>query len=87
MMQGMDQQVIGYQQLENALTDMQYDYRKKNRFRQLGLLVIANLMPKSELTGLQDLFTKLDVDHDGQLSVEELRSGLQRMDSGVSDYN
>ena len=76
MLQGLDKQVIEFTQLESALSEMQFEYRQRNRFRQLALLVIARLMPKSELKGIEELFAKLDVDHDGHLTVNELRQGL-----------
>lgn len=84
MMQGIDKKEIEFTELEGALSEMQYEYRKKNRFRQLALLVIARNMPKTELEGLEELFARLDVNKDGQLSVNELRAGLRRMDSNVS---
>lgn len=83
MLQGMDKRQIQFTKLESKLSDLQYDYRRKNRFRQLALLVIARLLPKDELEGLEELFAKLDVDHDGQLSINELKTGLQKMDESV----
>ena len=83
MLQGLDKQVIEFTQLESALSEMQFEYRQRNRFRQLALLVIARLMPKSELKGIEELFAKLDIDHDGHLTVNELRQGLHSIDSEV----
>ena len=71
MQQGMDKRQIEFTKLEGALSEMQYEYRKKNRFRQLALLVIARLMPKNELDGMDKLFAALDVDHDQLRSTAE----------------
>ena len=77
------QETLQLSHLEGALCDMQRDFRVRNRFRQLAMLVIARATPNAELSGLRELFESLDVDNSGQLSMEELRRGLKRMDSQV----
>lgn len=78
------QETLQLSHLEGALSDMQQDFRVRNRFRQLAMLVIARATPVAELAGLRELFESLDVDNSGQLSMEELRRGLKRMDSQVA---
>ena len=80
---GLQSETIHLSQLEEALTEMQYSFRMRNRFRQLAMLVIARTTPVSELQGLRELFERLDVDNSGWLSLEELRRGLEAIDSEV----
>ena len=80
---GLQSETIHLSQLEEALTEMQYSFRMRNRFRQLAMLVIARTTPVSELQGLRELFERLDVDNSGWLSLEELRRGLEKIDSEV----
>lgn len=70
-------------QLEGALSGMQQSFRRRNRFKQLAMLVIARTTPVTELQGLRELFQRLDVDNSGLLSLDELRRGLRVMDSEV----
>jgi len=80
---GLRKETLQLSHLEGAISDMQYSFRVRNRFKQLAMLVIARATPVSELHGLRELFESLDVDNSGQLSLDELRKGLKRMDGGV----
>ena len=84
---GLQSETIHLSQLEEALTDMQFSFRMRNRFRQLAMLVIARTTPVSELQGLRELFERLDVDNSGWLSLEELRRGLEAIDGKVHAHS
>ncbi|EPT27057.1 calcium-dependent protein kinase CDPK2 [Toxoplasma gondii ME49] len=52
-----------------------------SRLKKLALTVIAQHLEDSEIEGLKNLFTQLDTEGDGVLTVEEIRKGIER--SGV----
>ena len=53
-------------------------YRKTTSFQSGVCSIIANLHTKAEdLVEVREMFTKLDKDHDGILTMEELEAGMQ----------
>ncbi|PFH35211.1 calcium-dependent protein kinase CDPK2 [Besnoitia besnoiti] len=52
-----------------------------SRLKKLALTVIAQHLEDSEIEGLKNVFTQLDTEGDGVLTVEEIRKGIER--SGV----
>jgi calcium-dependent protein kinase len=49
---------------------------EKSVFRSLSFQVVARKATTSEIMELRDIFHSIDVNHDGIISVEELRQGL-----------
>lgn len=55
-------------------------FRKTNAFQSGVLSFITNIQIKSEqLTELKEMFMRLDKDHDGTLSIDELKSGMSEI--------
>ena len=53
-------------------------FRKTTTFQSGVCSIIANLQTKAEeLADVREMFIKLDVNHDGFLSLEELEAGMQ----------
>eukprot|EP00746_Dinoflagellata_sp_MGD_P012308 gnl/MRDRNA2_/MRDRNA2_126200_c0_seq1.p1 gnl/MRDRNA2_/MRDRNA2_126200_c0~~gnl/MRDRNA2_/MRDRNA2_126200_c0_seq1.p1 ORF type:complete len:426 (-),score=95.77 gnl/MRDRNA2_/MRDRNA2_126200_c0_seq1:152-1429(-) len=53
-------------------------FQTKNQFDKLALNALAWNLSEQHLTELQELFICLDVNDDGQLTVEELQGGLEQ---------
>jgi len=52
-------------------------FNAAGRFKKLALQAIARQCDDKLINDMRAVFNKLDTDHDGQLSLEELRTGLE----------
>ncbi|KAK4377621.1 hypothetical protein RND71_003917 [Anisodus tanguticus] len=89
-------QVLEHSWLQNAkkapnvpLGDMVKSRLKQfalmNRFKRKALRVIADFLSNEEVEDLKEMFSKIDTDNDGIVSVEELKAGLQKVNSQLAD--
>ncbi|CAI7867146.1 unnamed protein product [Closterium sp. NIES-53] len=68
-----------------VLSRMQ-SFQAMNKLKKKALKVIADqLSSAEEMQGLQEVFKIIDVNGDGTLTLEELRNGLRRIGSPLSD--
>ncbi|KAL3617497.1 Calcium-dependent protein kinase 13 [Castilleja foliolosa] len=56
-----------------------------NRFKRKALRVIADFLSNEEVEGIKEIFTKIDADNDGIVSTEELKAGLQKLNSQLAE--
>jgi len=56
-----------------------------NKLKQLALKVIAENLSEEEIKGLKAMFTNIDTDNSGTITYEELRTGLARLGSRLSE--
>ncbi|XP_074316343.1 calcium-dependent protein kinase 10-like [Silene latifolia] len=56
-----------------------------NRFKKKALRVIAEHLSVEEVEIIRDMFTLMDVDHDGKITYEELRTGLKKVGSQLGE--
>ncbi|KAF3658885.1 Calcium-dependent protein kinase 7 [Capsicum annuum] len=56
-----------------------------NRFKRKALRVIADFLSSEEVEDLKEMFNKIDTDNDGVVSVEELKAGLQKLNSQLAE--
>ncbi|KAL8509134.1 hypothetical protein ACS0TY_016360 [Phlomoides rotata] len=56
-----------------------------NRFKRKALRVIADFLSNEEVEGIREIFTKIDTDSDGIVSTEELKAGLPKFNSQLSE--
>lgn len=47
--------------------------------------VIAESLSEEEIAGLKEMFRMIDTDNSGQITVEELKNGLERVGSVLKD--
>ena len=62
-------------------------FAKENEFKQAAKRVIAGLLPSGEIENLTEIFKEFDQNGDGMLTLNELKTGLERklLESEVSD--
>eukprot|EP00929_Paragymnodinium_shiwhaense_P104144 TRINITY_DN6822_c0_g1_i1.p1 TRINITY_DN6822_c0_g1~~TRINITY_DN6822_c0_g1_i1.p1 ORF type:complete len:1008 (-),score=293.61 TRINITY_DN6822_c0_g1_i1:185-3208(-) len=53
-------------------------FRALNKLHRAGLAVIASMLREEQIRGPREVFLNLDVDGDGEISVNELKSRLER---------
>nr|GMC85873.1 calcium-dependent protein kinase 13 [Ipomoea batatas] len=56
-----------------------------NRFKRKALRVIADFLSNEEVEDLKEIFGKIDTDNDGIVSIEELKVGLQKLNSQLAE--
>ncbi|XP_009781200.1 calcium-dependent protein kinase 13 [Nicotiana tabacum] len=56
-----------------------------NRFKRKALRVIADFLSNEEVEDLREMFSKIDTDNDGIVSVEELKAGLHKVNSQLAE--
>uniref|UniRef100_A0A0D6R1X9 non-specific serine/threonine protein kinase n=1 Tax=Araucaria cunninghamii TaxID=56994 RepID=A0A0D6R1X9_ARACU len=56
-----------------------------NRFKKKALRVIAEHLSVEEVEGIRDMFKTMDTDNNGAVSFEELKAGLQKVGSQLTE--
>lgn len=65
-------------QLQDSFVDHFKAYQKENTLKKATLNIIAGQMHSDDLTALRMVFSQLDCNGDGKLSLEDLRISLER---------
>ncbi|KAL9270184.1 Calcium-dependent protein kinase 33-like protein [Drosera capensis] len=60
-------------------------FRAMNKFKKLALKVIAENLPEDEIHGLKQMFANIDTDNSGTITYEELKYGLGRLGSKLTE--
>nr|XP_043622880.1 calcium-dependent protein kinase 13 [Erigeron canadensis] len=56
-----------------------------NRFKRKALRVIADFLSNEEVEDIKEMFKKIDIDDDGTVTVEELKIGLQKLNTHLAE--
>ncbi|XP_073265604.1 calcium-dependent protein kinase 29 isoform X3 [Populus alba] len=60
-------------------------FRAMNKLKKLALKVIAENLSEEEIKGLKQMFNNMDTDRSGTITYEELKSGLSRLGSKLTE--
>lgn len=60
------------------------NYRNFNKLKKATLTFIASRLKDEEIKNLKDIFTTLDKNQDGTLTVEEVKAGVSQIEGGDS---
>ncbi|KAF6173322.1 hypothetical protein GIB67_027017 [Kingdonia uniflora] len=71
--------------IDNAVLSRLKQFRAMNKLKQLALKVIAENLSEEEIKGLKAMFKNMDTDKSGTITYEELKSGLARLGSKLSE--
>ncbi|NP_001280761.1 calcium-dependent protein kinase 2-like [Malus domestica] len=71
--------------LDSAVLSRMKQSRAMNKLKQLALKVIAENLSEEEIKGLKTMFTNMDTDKSGTITYEELKTGLARIGSRLSE--
>ncbi|XP_061350152.1 calcium-dependent protein kinase 29-like isoform X3 [Gastrolobium bilobum] len=71
--------------LDNAVLIRLKQFRAMNKMKKLALKVIAENLSEEEIIGLKQMFNNMDTDRSGTITYEELKSGLSRLGSKLSE--
>ncbi|TKW17330.1 hypothetical protein SEVIR_5G359200v4 [Setaria viridis] len=71
--------------LDNAVTNRLKQFRAMNQFKKAALRVIAGCLSEEEIRGLKEMFKSMDADNSGTITVDELRRGLAKQGTKLSE--
>ncbi|PSR98421.1 Calcium-dependent protein kinase [Actinidia chinensis var. chinensis] len=71
--------------IDSAVLSRMKQFRAMNKLKQLALKVIAENLSAEEIKGLKAMFTNIDTDKSGTITYEELKTGLTRLGSRLSE--
>ncbi|KAH6822135.1 calcium-dependent protein kinase 21 [Perilla frutescens var. hirtella] len=71
--------------IDSAVLSRMKQFRAMNKLKKLALKVIAQSLSEDEIKGLKAMFMNIDTDKSGTITYEELKSGLARLGSKLSE--
>ncbi|KAK4275457.1 hypothetical protein QN277_018537 [Acacia crassicarpa] len=71
--------------IDSAVLSRMKQFRVMNKLKKLALKVIAENLSEEEIKGLRAMFTNMDTDNSGTITYEELKEGLQRLGSKLTE--
>ncbi|PIN08573.1 Ca2+/calmodulin-dependent protein kinase, EF-Hand protein superfamily [Handroanthus impetiginosus] len=71
--------------MDSAVLSRMKQFRAMNKLKKLALKVIAQSLSEEEIKGLKTMFMNMDTDKSGTITYEELKSGLARLGSKLSE--
>ncbi|XAR53791.1 Non-specific serine/threonine protein kinase [Bertholletia excelsa] len=71
--------------IDSAVLSRMKQFRAMNKLKKLALKVIAENLSEEEIKGLKTMFTNLDTDQSGTITYEELKTGLARLGSKLTE--
>ncbi|KAH9310566.1 hypothetical protein KI387_025601, partial [Taxus chinensis] len=71
--------------LDSAVLIRMKQFRAMNNLKKVALKVIAENLSEEEIMGLKEMFKSMDTDNSGTVTFEELKTGLARLGSKISE--
>ncbi|CAD6260001.1 unnamed protein product [Miscanthus lutarioriparius] len=71
--------------IDSAVLSRMKQFKAMNKLKQLALKVIAENLTEDEIKGLKQMFNNMDTDKSGTITVEELKEGLTKLGSKISE--
>ncbi|KAK7280781.1 hypothetical protein RJT34_25848 [Clitoria ternatea] len=71
--------------IDNAVLIRMKQFRAMNKMKKLALKVIAENLSEEEIKGLKQMFNNMDTDRSGTITYDELKSGLTKLGSKLSE--
>ncbi|THU73429.1 hypothetical protein C4D60_Mb04t22760 [Musa balbisiana] len=71
--------------IDSAVLTRMKQFRAMNKLKKLALKVIAENLSEEDLKGLQHTFKNIDTDQSGTITLEELKTGLRRLGSKLTE--
>ncbi|XP_074263761.1 calcium-dependent protein kinase 29-like [Silene latifolia] len=71
--------------IDSAVLIRMKQFRAMNKLTKLALKVMAENLPDEEIKGLKQMFNNIDTDRSGTITLEELKAGLARLGSRLTE--
>ncbi|GLU18906.1 hypothetical protein SLE2022_351830 [Rubroshorea leprosula] len=72
--------------LDNAVMSRLKQFKAMNKFKKVALRVIAGCLSEEEIIGLKEMFKGIDTDNSGTITLEELKQGLAKQGTKLTEY-
>ncbi|KAL4333434.1 hypothetical protein GQ457_07G043110 [Hibiscus cannabinus] len=72
--------------LDNAVMSRLKQFKAMNNFKKVALRVIAGCLSEEEIMGLKEMFKGMDTDNSGTITLEELKQGLSKQGTKLTEY-
>ncbi|GAV62130.1 Pkinase domain-containing protein/EF_hand_5 domain-containing protein [Cephalotus follicularis] len=72
--------------LDNAVLCRLKQFKAMNKFKKVALRVIAGCLSEEEIMGLKQMFKGIDTDNSGTITLEELKQGLAKQGTKLSEF-
>ncbi|KAK7345194.1 hypothetical protein VNO77_15765 [Canavalia gladiata] len=71
--------------LDSAVLSRLKQFSAMNKLKKIAIRVIADNLSEEEIGGLKEMFKMIDTDNSGQITLEELKNGLERVGAVLKD--
>ncbi|GAB2295780.1 Calcium-dependent protein kinase 20 [Dionaea muscipula] len=71
--------------LDSAVLSRLKQFSAMNKLKKIAIRVIAESLSEEEIAGLKQMFRMMDADNSGQISLEELKTGLEKAGADLKD--
>ncbi|KAH0724310.1 hypothetical protein KY284_000175 [Solanum tuberosum] len=71
--------------LDSAVLTRLNQFSAMNKLKKIAVRVIAESLSAEEIAGLKEMFKMLDTDNSGNITLEELKKGLERVGADLKD--
>ncbi|XP_071918433.1 calcium-dependent protein kinase 1-like isoform X1 [Coffea arabica] len=71
--------------LDIAVLTRMKQFRAMNKLKKVALKVIAENLSEEEIIGLKEMFKSMDTDNSGTITFEELKAGLPKLGTKLSE--
>ncbi|GAV75499.1 efhand domain-containing protein/Pkinase domain-containing protein/PseudoU_synth_2 domain-containing protein/EF_hand_5 domain-containing protein [Cephalotus follicularis] len=71
--------------IDSAVLIRMKQFRAMNKMKKVALKVLAENLSEEEIKGLKQMFNNMDTDRSGTITFEELKTGLSRLGSKVTE--
>ncbi|KAJ4795534.1 Calcium-dependent protein kinase [Rhynchospora pubera] len=81
-----DDKVASDRPLDSAVLSRLKHFSAMNKLKKMALRVIAESLSEEEIGGLKELFKMIDTDSSGTITFDELKDGLRRVGSELTEH-
>ncbi|XP_068644575.1 calcium-dependent protein kinase 1-like [Aristolochia californica] len=71
--------------IDSAVLTRMKQFRAMNNLKKVALKVIAENLSEEEIMGLKEMFKSMDTDNSGSITFEELKAGLPKLGTKLSE--
>ncbi|KAK6944155.1 EF-hand domain [Dillenia turbinata] len=71
--------------MDSAVLSRLKQFSAMNKLKKIAIRVIADSLSEEEIAGLTEMFKMIDTDGSGQINLEELKVGLERVGADLKD--
>ncbi|PIN11173.1 Ca2+/calmodulin-dependent protein kinase, EF-Hand protein superfamily [Handroanthus impetiginosus] len=71
--------------IDSAVLSRMKQFRAMNKLKKLAIKVIAENLSAEEIQGMKAMFANMDTDNSGTITYEELKAGLARLGSKLTE--